>query len=237
MRFLALLCALFSVSANAQMFSVGDKLPNSITVNGEHSLKVQPDVGYVDITVYGKDVKQAEAKRKADELLRETKRVASSLEIHEKHIKSNYVSLNPIYEYIDNKQKLVGYEASYALQITVEKLDNVGVLTERLVASGIDRINNVYYGVKDDEAGRLLALQKAFANAQLKANAIADAAGVALGKPIYISENGGGVTTPMPMMAYARAESADMVMGKVAESPPKGEMNVNSNIYVIFAIE
>jgi uncharacterized protein YggE len=237
MRLLLLLLVSFAFSANAQMFGSGEKFTNSITVNGEYNLKVQPDVGYVDITVYGKAANQADAKRKADELLREVKRVAKSLDIHEKHIKSNYVSLSPMYEYTNNKQKLIGYESNYSLQITVEKLVDVGLLTERLVAAGIDRINNVHYGVKDDEAGRLLAMQKAFANAKLKAKAIADAAGVTLGKPIYISENGGGVATPVPMMAYGRAGVAEMSMDKSAESPPKGEMNVNSNIYVIFAIE
>ena len=128
MRLLLLLLVSFAFPVNAQMFGAGEKFTNSITVNGEYSLKIQPDVGYVDITVYGKAANQADAKRKADELLREVKRVTKSLDIHEKHIKNNYVSLNPIYEYTDNKQKLVGYEANYSLQITLEKLDKCWVV-------------------------------------------------------------------------------------------------------------
>ena len=209
----------------------------TIQVTGEHILQVSPDIAYVDITVYAKDLQHVEAKRKADELLREAKRVAESLSIHEKNIKTNYVNVNPTYDYINSQQKLTGYEAQYALRVTVEKLGDVGVVIERFIKAGIDRIGGVQYAVKNDEAAKLMAMSKAVANAKLKAQTLADAAGVKLGATISINESGGGAPTPIYMARSAVAMNDAMEKSVGGETPPKGEINVQANVNMVFEIK
>jgi uncharacterized protein YggE len=210
----------------------------TIQITGEHVLQVAPDIAYVDITVYAKDLQHTEAKRKADELLRSAKRVAESLNIHEKNIKTNYVNVNPVYDYINNQQKLTGYEAQYALRVTVEKLGDVGLVIEQFIKAGIDRIGGVQYSIKNDEAAKLLAMSKAVANAKLKAQTLADAAGVSLGAPISINESGSNSPAPIYMARSAVAMSDAMAEKSFSgEIPPKGEINVQANVNMVFEIK
>jgi uncharacterized protein YggE len=208
----------------------------TVQVTGSHQMQVVPDIAYVDLTVYAKAQQHAEAKQKADALLRAVKGAASAMNIAEKHIKSQYVTVNPLYEYIDNRQKLVGYEASYTLQVTVERLDDVGAVVERFVSVGVDRINNVRYAIKDDEAARLMVLNKAVENAKMKAETLARAAGVTVGKAVTINENGGGYVTPVYMARSAMAMEgvSDKMSGEV---PPKGELDVQASVNIVFEIE
>ncbi len=233
---IAIFC-LFAGIASAENVAVPIMQVPTIQVMGEHTFQVAPDIAYVDITVYAKDLQHVEAKRKADALLREAKRVAAAMDISEKHTKTNYVSINPAYEYIDNQQKLTGYEASYSLQVTVEKLDDVGAVIERFVKAGIDRIGGVQYAIKDDEAAKLMAMSKAVANAKLKAQTLAEAAGVVLGAPISINEGGGVAPAPIYMARAMAMDASNMEKSAGGEAPPKGEINVSANVNMVFEIK
>ncbi len=230
--------ALVSVveEADAEGLSVVSSVP-TIQVSGEYALQVAPDIAYVDIIIYAKDLQHLEAKNKADKLLKEAKRVAASLDIHEKNLKTTYVSINPAYEYVNNQQKLAGYEATYSLHVTVEKLSDVAVVIDKFVKAGIDRVGGVQYAIKNDEAAKLMAMSKAVENAKLKAKTLADAANVGLGAVISINENGANSSPPIHMARNMVASDAMMEKSAGGEAPPQGEIAVSANVNMVFEIK
>ena len=107
----------------------------------------------------------------------------------------------------DNGQapKLVGYDVSNNVTVTVRKVDNLGALLDKLVQAGSNQINGISFDVSKPEAALDEARKLATADATRKAKLYAEAMGVELGNVMSISE-GGGYQPPMPMRAQGHDE-------------------------------
>ena len=133
--------------------------------------------------------------------------------IEKKYITTSQLSLQPKYNY-QNRQspKIDGYEARNTVSAKTYDLDNVGAMLDALVKAGVNNINGVQFSIKDSKAAKDKAREDAIREAREKAEAMAAAAGVKLGKLKSLSESSGGYN-PRPV-AYA-ARAMDM-----AESTP-----------------
>jgi uncharacterized protein YggE len=99
-------------------------------------------------------------------------------------------------------------------------------------------IDNTYFNLKDQNAAMLIARQKAFDDAQTKAQQLAKVGGVMLGKPIMITDNAIQYT-PIP---YYRAMDEKVATasdaGTVSIAPlSAGQSDVSVNINVVFEIK
>jgi uncharacterized protein YggE len=99
-------------------------------------------------------------------------------------------------------------------------------------------IDNTYFNLKDQNAAMLIARQKAFDDAQIKAQQLAKVGGVTLGKPIMITDNAIQYT-PIPYYRNAMeskgAIAADVATSVAPLSP--GQSDVSVNINVVFEIK
>ena len=90
---------------------------------------------------------------------------------------------------------IVGYRASNRVTVRIRDVAKVAGVIDTLVGAGANDIGNVTFEVS--QASKLLddAREKAVADARRKAEIYAKAAGVTLGAPLSISEEG----APQPM--------------------------------------
>ena len=100
-------------------------------------------------------------------------------------------------------------------------------------------VNNTYFDLKDKNVAMQWAREKAFADAKAKAAQLAQAGGVALGKPVMITDNNISYT-PGPIY-YAKNEAMGATaMADTAASVPgysAGETEVTVNINVVYEIK
>lgn len=153
--------------------------------------------------------------------------------IQSRHIQTSQLSLNPQYDYSNRKQpRITGYQARNTVSARSENLDQVGPMLDALIEAGANNINGIQFSIKDAEAAKSEARKEAVKNARRKAEEMATAAGVRLGKILQMSESGGHFNPPQPMMM--RAMSADM-----AESTPVqgGEQTLAVTVNMVFAID
>lgn len=122
----------------------------------------------------------------------------------------------------------VNYRASNVATVVVRKLDQLGAVIDAATGAGANTIYGVNLSLADNSALMTDARGKAVADARTKAEALAKAAGIKLGRIISISEF--GAATPVPVFAAADARSA----GSAIET---GELTVTAQISVVFAIE
>ena len=95
----------------------------------------------------------------------------------------------------------------------IREVDNTGIIIDAVARVGGDyiRINGISFTLDDPTAYHGEAREKAMADAEAKAEQLAELAGVKLGKPTYISESGAYMPVvreyyaPAPMPAPARA--------------------------------
>ena len=128
--------------------------------------------------------------------------------IEKKHITTSQLSLKPKYNY-QNRQspKIDGYEARNTVSAKTYNLDDVGAMLDALVKAGVNNINGVQFSIKDSKAARDKAREDAIREAREKAESMASAAGVKLGKLKSLSESGGNFR-PQPVAYALEARSA-----------------------------
>ena len=128
--------------------------------------------------------------------------------IEKKHITTSQLSLKPKYNYQNRKApKIDGYEARNTVSAKTYNLDDVGAMLDALVKAGVNNINGVQFSIKDSKSARDKAREDAIREAREKAESMASAAGVKLGKLKSLSESGGNFR-PQPVAYALEARSA-----------------------------
>ena len=95
-------------------------------------------------------------------------------------------------------------------------------------------VNNIQFMIEDPTPLQTQARALAVKNAEAKAQTLAEASGVALGKPITISETS---RTASPPIAYAEEAAFADDSARSATPIEAGELTVTVNITVVYEIE
>lgn len=149
--------------------------------------------------------------------------------IPQKNVTTSQLSLQPRFNYQDRRSpRIDGYDARNTLTVKSDDIDQVGPLLDALVKAGVNNINGVRFAVKDPKAARDKARTDAIREAKAKAESMAEAAGVRLGKLLSINESGGGYN-PQPMM-MARGNFAEAAMDSTPISAGEQTMSVSVNL-------
>jgi uncharacterized protein YggE len=230
MRRAALVIALALISAPALAETPAD-FPSAISVTGEASISVPPDLASVDAGV-ATDAKTArEASEANNAAMAKVLAALKAANIEAKDVQTSRLSLQP--QYAPNRSgpsPIVGYRASNRVTVRIRDVSKVAGVIDTLVGAGANDIGNVNFEVS--QASKLLddAREKAVADARRKAEIYAKAAGVTLGVPLSISEGGG----PQPML---RAKMAAPIAAAAPTPIAQGEETLSVSVSVTWAIK
>lgn len=205
-----------------------------IRVTGEAVLTAAPDQGTIILAV---ETRNVNARTAVEENAKLTSAVISALKnmgLNDEQIKTGTYNLYSYNEYIPEKareEQQVQYRATNTLQITISDLDKVGNVIDAAIKAGANRVQSVQFELKDAEAVKLEALQKATIQARAKAEAMAKGAGVSITGIKTISEDSYGYTP------YRASYQRDMIMADAAESAPStpivtGDVEVYARVIV-----
>lgn len=228
------LCGIISAASPGFALEMKD-LPPSVSVTGEGHAYAKPDQAQISMGV------TSDAKTAAVALKTNTDKMTSlfstlkSKNIADKDILTSNFSVNPQYRYdnINGQQRasIVGYQVSNEVTVKIRNLPSLGDILDAVITAGANNVNGISFSLA--EPGNVLdqARQKAMADAKRKAELYAGAAGVKVGRVLYITESSGSIQPPRPMMMMARAA--------VSEAVPisAGEQESTATITVIYAIE
>jgi hypothetical protein len=204
---------------------------SAISVTGEASISVPPDIAFVDAGV-ATDAKTAHEASDANNVAMGNVMTAlKGANIDARDIQTSRLSLQP--QYAPNRSgpsPIVGYRASNRVTVRIHDVTKVANVIDTLVGAGANDIGNVNFEVS--QASKLLddAREKAVADARRKAEIYAKAAGVTLGAPLSISEEG----APQPMFRGKMA----MPMAAAAPTPiAQGDETLSVSVSVTWAIK
>lgn len=206
----ATVLAVMASTASAQT------LQPTISVTGEASISVPPDLAQIDsgVTTEAKTAREAsEANNKAMASVLQSLKNAG---LAEKDIQTSRLSLSP--QSVPGRNpnapfQITGYRASNRVTVTIRDITKVADTIDVLVGAGANEISGISFAVS--RASKLLddARSEAIADARRKAEIYARAANISLGAPVSISEE----TTPGPVpyrkMAAGMAASAPVAQG------------------------
>jgi hypothetical protein len=162
----------------------------------------------------------------------QARRVAAALRsagVEERDIQTQQVSINPMFD--EGGRQVTGYQARNTVLARIRALDRAGAVIDAAVAAGANEVYGPSMSVADRSALERGALQDAMADARGRAQALATAAGVSLGRVLTVVEGGGGMPPPMPYAALAERTAAD----SAPISP--GTQELGAVVTVTFAVQ
>jgi uncharacterized protein YggE len=186
-----------------------DRLPRSISLSGHGEVHIAPDLAIVTVGVMSSAVTAREALDANTKSMEGIMAALKGAAFEMRDIQTSNFSVNPRYDYGQNNAqppKVIGYDVSNNVTVTVRKLDGLGAVLDQVVSSGSNQINGVMFQVSKPEAATDEARKLAVADALRKANVYAAASGITLGQILSLSE-GGGYQPPVPVFKSMRAES------------------------------
>jgi len=206
----ALAAALLTAPALAQVIP-----PAAISVTGEATVSVPPDLAEIDGGVTSEAKTAREASEANNAAMGKVLQALKGAGIEEKDIQTARLSLQP--QSAPNRSgpsAIAGYRASNRVTIRVRDVTKVASVIDTLVGAGANEIGGINFVVS--QASKLLdeARERAVADARRKAEIYARAAGVTLGAPLSISEEGNSAPVPYRRMAAGMAASAPVAQGE-----------------------
>jgi uncharacterized protein YggE len=210
----------------------------TITVLGQGSVRIKPDVARVSIGVETSSETVSEAVAENESNMQSILSALTGMGIDEKDIQTmNYsIQLDRYPETLsrvepgDSAPQPV-YRVSNMANVTIRDLDKVGDVLDAVIEAGANNIWGVSFSLDDPKVAQLDARADAIADAQARAQALAELNGVQLGPVMSVSEVLGSGQYPMPVALSAESAAA----GGGTISP--GELEVSYQVQVAYFIE
>ncbi|WP_438435363.1 SIMPL domain-containing protein [Gorillibacterium sp. sgz500922] len=208
---------------------------NVIQVTGNGELSVKPDIVYLTI---GVDTTAATAQAAQQANAAKMKKVTAVLKdqwkIADKDIQTVQFTVQPNYSYSEKEgQQVKGYNATHTLKVAYRDLDKVGALLDDVSNAGANNIGNASFSVEDPAAFEAQALEKAMANAGVKASAIAKAAKRSLGQVTTVIQQDTG---SRPVFYEGAMKAAAATADAAGTSVQAGQVDVTALVTVTYEL-
>lgn len=211
----------------AACFAASTSLAGQITVSGTGEIAVVPDMATLTVGVSEQAASAGDAVSLMSDAMAVVLAELSNAGISPRNMQTSSLRVDRVEDYdnITGKRSLNGYRASNRVTVQVLELDGLGRLLDSAFDSGANDLGQLQFGVQDRAPHLQAARRLAVADAKVKAEIFADAAGVTLGDLVSLTE-GGARSAPIVMMEMAR--QADGV--PLAE----GELTINATITMVY---
>ncbi len=212
--------------------------PGIVSVTGEGTAHVVPDMAVINLSVLRQDKTARAALDANNSAMAEVLAAMSSAGIEQRDLQTSNFSIDPEYFYpdrTDNKPvtpKIIGYRVSNSLTVRVRDLDKLGSILDKSVTLGVNQGGQIMFTNDDPSAAITRARTAAMQDAVSKATTLTDAAGVGLGRIANISEQHRN-PSPAPLM---RAEMAMKSSADASVPVATGENQYRVSVNVTFEL-
>ena len=224
--FLVLVLALSACGATAPA------QPRSLSVSGNGTVFLTPDIAYIYVGVHTEDPDLATAVNKnntqAQALVDALKNAGIAVKDIQTSNFSVYTNGNQGYDKVTGQPTYTppSYSVDNSVYVTMRDLSKMGKILSTAVSSGANSINSISFDVADKTAAMTQARQKAMTNAGNLATELAQTAGVKLGgiQSVSYSDN-----SPMPYYGMGGGAAA-APNASVPIQPGQTQISVTVNV-------
>lgn len=191
MKTIAILILLFAIPVvrGQPILNTLDK--RMITVAGEAEVRVSPDQAMIALGVETFDKQLDKAQRQNDQRVQGVLRVARDQGVSENDLKTDYLQIQPLFEYTKGGQrrdKPVGFQVRKSVVITLKDLAKLEALLSSVLVAGANYVHGVAFGSSELQEHRRAAELTALESARERATRLADALERKIGGPLNIQE-------------------------------------------------
>lgn len=232
--------ASWSIRTTDTSVSKDGMLTNSINVSGDGTAIATPDLVTMSFTIEERDFSTKNAMKKANDKITQVLALVKKYGVKEEKVKTTQLSIQPRYEWTDERYLFKGYDAIQSLSVEMnyskDDVNAPSVLDETSSIEGV-RINGITFDVQNKKVLAEEARELAFQSAKEKAEQLAKLSGITLGKPISITDMSAQYNETVAPMAM-EAKAFDMLGSSAPSTVLRGgELDHKISLQVVFAIE
>lgn len=205
-----------------------------ISVTGEGQAVTQPDIATINLGVTTQAETAAAAMAQNSEQQAAVLAALTGAGIEERDIQTSGLNLTPMLDYSREGQppRVTGYQAQNMVTVRVRDLASLGGTLDTLVTAGANEINGITFGRDNSDEMQDEARRDAVADAQHRAQVIAEAAGLTLGPVMMMRDAVYSQGGPEPMMMRQAMDA-----GSAKAVPVQGgELTMMAQVEMQFAL-
>ncbi|WP_176452841.1 SIMPL domain-containing protein [Aeromonas sp. A35_P] len=231
------LLTLSALVISAPLFALEVPQAPHLVVSGYAEQKAEPDMLTLNVSVTALEKQGIKAKQQVDGKVAAFFGQLEGLGIKRTDVEAGNLVISPEYQYPQNKKpELVGYRAQRQLAVKLYQLDKLSELMDTALKAGLESVSQIEYGLKAPQAMKEQARLGAVEDAKSKAESLAKAFGMKLGKVYSVEYRN---NTPMPV--YSRALKVAAMAAPAAEmvdnSYQQQQITVTDNVEAVFLLE
>ena len=145
----------------------------SMTVTGNGSVSVQPDIARIQLAVVTEDESLTQAQQENAQAMNQVIEALMTLGLARENIQTTSYTIIPNYDFVDGLQVFRGYEVRNEITVEVQSIDQIGKIIDVAVQNGVNHVSNIQFTVQDKQHYYQEALVSALQNATMKSQTIA----------------------------------------------------------------
>ena len=215
MRFLSIILISLGLAAAAMAAETSP----AITVTGRGEVAAAPDMATITLGVTSQAITAGEAMDETSAAVAAILKALEAAGIAPRDMQTSDLSLDPVWSSRASNgaaPRIEGFTARNTLRVRVRDLDRLGAALDDVLRVGANSFQGLSFGLQQPEPLADQARAEAVADAQRKAALMAEAAGLALGPVLSISEAGGAA--PVPVMMEAARAAIPVAAGEVSQT-------------------
>ncbi|RFS27104.1 DUF541 domain-containing protein [Aeromonas dhakensis] len=230
------LLTLSALVVSAPLFAIEVPQAPHLVVSGYAEQKAEPDMLTLNVSVTALEKQGIKAKQQVDGKVAAFFGQLEGLGIKRTDVEAGNLVISPEYQYPQNKKpELVGYRAQRQLAVKLYQLDKLSELMDTALKAGLESVSQIEYGLKTPQAMKEQARLGAVEDARSKAESLAKAFGMKLGKVYSVEYRN---NTPMPiysraLKAAAMSPAADMMENSYQQQ----QISITDNVEAVFLLE
>jgi uncharacterized protein len=205
--------------------------PRIITMTGHGEARVTPDTAMLSAGVSAQAPTATAALATNTTRMQAVMAALKKLGVPDKDIRTSNFSVSPQYANGNGEApRITGYQTNNQVEVRLEDVSKLGVTLDALVTAGANQMNGVSFSIRNDTELLAQARAAAVAEARLKAETFAKAAGVGVGPVLSIGESSNEVPRPMYRMQTA-------IVSAVRTPVALGEQSISADVTIIWEIK
>jgi uncharacterized protein len=210
---------------------------NTVYVGADGKYEAAPDTAQIQFYVsVQEDTSQAAFQRGSKEV-EQVRQVLRANGIEPKAANIGFLSVQPVYDWKNPKQKLIGYRVSTDVMLKLKDFSKIAPITQQLADANVSENQTLNYTLENMDDAKNRAVEDAYRRAHNSAETLARASGRTLGELSYASVDTFEMQRPVPRMARAMTAMAAPAAPAPTEEFTPQTVTVTAHVNALFSLK
>jgi uncharacterized protein YggE len=207
---------------------------NSVYVGADGKYEATPDTAQIQFNVSVQDDTSQAAFQRESKNVEQVRQVLRANGIDPKAANIGFLSVQPIYERKDPRQRVIAYRVTTDVMLKLKDFSKVGPITQQLADANVSESQTLNYTLENMDEAKNRAVEDAYRRARSSADTLARASGRTLGELSYASVDTFENRGIMPRMARSMSAMSSAAVAAPTEEFTPQTVTVTAHVNALF---